>query len=861
MGSSPARRRFILSWTFLIASLPSGYLETQDCNRNGIDDALDVLPGPRIFEGERLFSTLPGVQAIEMGDFDGDGVKDLVARSSGPGLTVHLLSPDMRSDRRLDLLPGRLVTGAVVGDFDGDSHLDLASYQKEGTPIIVHLGQGDGSFVETVGYQAGLGNFDELHAADLDGNGTTDLLLTRHDATTGVILPLRAQGDGTFAVTSPLRAGPRRLFIRDLLDYDRDGQLDLLVSNCRGGTESLVIYLGDGEFGFEELFEVSTRETGRSDCLQLIPRDLDGDGRLDILAYEEGSAGLHLFRSTPGGDLSAPTLLRSEVDLEALHAADLDGDGREDLVAITESEIVTYRGLPGPEFEIVERQRLPFEPWISRLRDLDGDGQPELILWVRSLDAIQVLKGLGDFRYALQRRTGVPFPSSAGFERVSMVDSGDLDGDGSPDLVTGTLDGPIQVFPGRPDGGYDPAIDVYEPPGGRIQDLVVLDVVGDGRAEILLTSVALDEMRILGTEDFETFTTLFLLKEAVDPIRVLPSRSPGRDRPDLLVFEFAGRFQLLQEEVPGEGLVLTAEAAFSFAPEGFRTFPPGDGQPGGVLALDRQTRAIEILFREESEIFGQVYVSLDEIPVDATMGDLDGDGILDLVVIVDTEPGVQIHFGRSPQEFEEPVGVSAGLGTSGVEVADLDLDGHLDVITTNRFGDGDGFSDFTWLRGRGDGTFEERIHLRSGEPGPFRIVDLRGDPAPEILHVDRASGGVAIIDNFRAPPFSEDANANGIPDECEGGTAFVRGDSNSDGEVDLSDAIFSLRWKFLGKQAPACLRAADVDDDGAVELADTTRFLDYFFYSTAPPPEPPFLACGLDTTADELSCEAHDPCD
>lgn len=38
---------------------------------------------------------------------------------------------------------------------------------------------------------------------------------------------------------------------------------------------------------------------------------------------------------------------------------------------------------------------------------------------------------------------------------------------------------------------------------------------------------------------------------------------------------------------------------------------------------------------------------------------------------------------------------------------------------------------------------------------------------------------------------------------------FIRGDSNHDGRADLSDAVYTLSWKFLGGPEPACRDAAD----------------------------------------------------
>ncbi len=89
--------------------------------------------------------------------------------------------------------------------------------------------------------------------------------------------------------------------------------------------------------------------------------------------------------------------------------------------------------------------------------------------------------------------------------------------------------------------------------------------------------------------------------------------------------------------------------------------------------------------------------------------------------------------------------------------------------------------------------------------------------------------------------------------------AFVRGDANSSGRIDLSDAISVLLHMFGGTPAPRCLKAADANDDGALTIADAVTVLGYLF-AHAPAPVEPFAACGIDPTPDQLTCTAFEPC-
>jgi hypothetical protein len=90
--------------------------------------------------------------------------------------------------------------------------------------------------------------------------------------------------------------------------------------------------------------------------------------------------------------------------------------------------------------------------------------------------------------------------------------------------------------------------------------------------------------------------------------------------------------------------------------------------------------------------------------------------------------------------------------------------------------------------------------------------------------------------------------------------AFRRGDSNGDGRADLSDAIATLGYLFLGSVAISCLDAADADDSGVLNLTDAIFLLGHLFLGGPAPPPPGIGDCGGDLTEDGLSCEGQPGC-
>jgi hypothetical protein len=89
---------------------------------------------------------------------------------------------------------------------------------------------------------------------------------------------------------------------------------------------------------------------------------------------------------------------------------------------------------------------------------------------------------------------------------------------------------------------------------------------------------------------------------------------------------------------------------------------------------------------------------------------------------------------------------------------------------------------------------------------------------------------------------------------------FRRGDSDGEGNVNITDAVRTLNVLFLGLGEITCLDAADTDDDGTVNLTDAIRTLNVLFLGLGEIPAPGTAACGIDPTADDLACAAYGSC-
>lgn len=88
---------------------------------------------------------------------------------------------------------------------------------------------------------------------------------------------------------------------------------------------------------------------------------------------------------------------------------------------------------------------------------------------------------------------------------------------------------------------------------------------------------------------------------------------------------------------------------------------------------------------------------------------------------------------------------------------------------------------------------------------------------------------------------------------------FRRADANSDGSVNLSDAVFTLDYLFGGGNGPLCPDALDSNDDGIVNISDPIAALGFLFLGDPAPPAPGPADCGSDPTADQLPACGQQP--
>src|ERR1700752_4126719 len=137
----------------------------------------------------------------------------------------------------------------AVGDFNGDSKLDVAVAAHPANVVSVLLGKGNGTFEPHVDYATGnAGGNEAVEVADFNRDGKADLVVAG-SFSAGIVGILQGNGDGTFQ--SAAGYDPAGLFGQSMAvgDFNGDGKFDLIVTfaNFGNGTASGVnVLTGNG---------------------------------------------------------------------------------------------------------------------------------------------------------------------------------------------------------------------------------------------------------------------------------------------------------------------------------------------------------------------------------------------------------------------------------------------------------------------------------------------------------------------------------------------------------------------------------------------------------------------------------------
>jgi MBG domain (YGX type)/Bacterial Ig-like domain (group 3)/FG-GAP-like repeat len=338
-----------------------------------------------------------GANSIAVGDFDGDSTLDIaIANMDSNSVTILLGNGDGTFIAAPSLATGSYPYGLVTGDFNGDGKLDLAVACNGSNSVNIFLGNGNGTF--TAGTSVSVAKSPQgIAVGDFNGDGKLDLAVTTWGVspTNNSVAILLGNGNGTFtAAASPATgSAPQGITVGD---FNGDGKLDLAVANIGSNTVSILLGNGNGTFT-----AAASPSSGGTSPYRVAAGDFNGDGKLDLAVVNRNGGGTVAILLGNGNGTFTAGVTYAAPYAETIAVGDFNGDGKLDLAVTNEAgnSVTILLGNGNGTFTAAASPSSGgTDAWAVAAGDFNGDGFPDLAVTnLLSPATVGILLNLGPF--------------------------------------------------------------------------------------------------------------------------------------------------------------------------------------------------------------------------------------------------------------------------------------------------------------------------------------------------------------------------------------------------------------------------------------------------------------------------------
>ena len=285
---------------------------------------------------EQTSINLPGVYFGWWGDYDNDGDLDLLLLTN-PGAKIYRNKGDNTFELAISLTDIGY-SSAAWGDYDNDGDLDILM-TGGGYASKIYSNNGNDIFEEQTISLPAVSNGSTAWG-DYNNDGKPDILLTGESANGLISKIYRSNGNNTFEEETSASLTGVDGSSAAWGDYDKDGDLDILLAGESANGPITKIYRNNGDNTFTDIVSL----TGVSDC-SAAWGDYDNDGYPDILISGNSSSGpiSKIYRNNGNGAFEEQAISLTNVSGSFAAWGDYDNDGNLDIILTgnTGSEYVT----------------------------------------------------------------------------------------------------------------------------------------------------------------------------------------------------------------------------------------------------------------------------------------------------------------------------------------------------------------------------------------------------------------------------------------------------------------------------------------------------------------------------------------
>ena len=737
----------------------------------------DFVQGRFDASGQNLYVTRDGtIRSIHRFDLNGSGYLDLVFNNTHDTSTFHdatLASFDDRGALHHQPLAVRGSIRAEVADLNGDGFLDVvlcpspSGIQKARSFLTVIWGGPDGWPRHRATGLLPVQGPRDLAIADLNGDGWPAIvvLANSEQADSPRIARVFPGGEHGYSLLRRTDLPLPSASALAAADFDGDGADDLVVLT-RDGRLVFVWGQRDPAAPIDRLKRTEIQLPGGARCLAV--GDLDGNGRQDLVVGDAGGS-VHLLRNEGGRNWAA---VQTQPLAKASHlaVADLDGDGHADLVVTYLDTRLALGGEAGAAEETGHVQIFWGDasgfladrvthidvayPRAAAVGDLTGDGRLDLAVAVYqsptefSAESVLFL-GDGDRRFRRHDRgiptrgaTSVTIAPAEKHAPARAIFCNSLDGAVGENV-------PVQIYWGGPEGFTPqrvteiPFVSAYEATAADLNangyvDLIILNS-GHARQAV---NPDLGANIFWGGPDGFTHSRKTVLRED----HLCTSNVADLNRDGYLDIVL-GAFE--RDNPEDDALTIYYGSAEGYGAGNRKSLPLEGRSVGTVIAdFDRdewldiavvcyRNHYVSIFWGSEKGFAVERRQTL-EVPaaISIETADLNADGHLDLIVGSYHDPvsgehdtGIFVFWG-SERGFE-PWNVQwlPGMTPLGFTVADFDGDGHLDLFSPHYHANGmrEALPNYLYWGGP-DGFDPERKTILAGDSGSDSLAgDFNGN--------------------------------------------------------------------------------------------------------------------------------------